>query len=970
MGRPLDRTANVHAHETSTGVKLAQLDVLRGEKAEGHTHKVSGLLPSVTSRSTNSSAEREPSAAHSRTPRRRRGALLVVLGVCVALALASATGMALLAVRELRAELSQLREEVRTLRRQRRDEAESGADAAGSSSARPDSPSPPPPSSPHLPPPPPPTAVPSEPDDAGVDVAELARTVEAHRAALDTLNASALLTAGRLADGLLRADAASSTASAALDLLAEQQALVRALNASVTLERTAPRALNSSAAQSGLASAEALAAAVEALVENGTTTREMKLAIGALSRVALLMQVSSEEQLRAHGASGLTRVRTFGHALSSAADGRFTYSAAANVHDHADFEGTLGLGEVGAVLNGVEFTTRHNDYKLRMNSAAALERSTGRRWTGARGAPEGVDAADAANPRGMRTRYHRTAPVPEPEVPPSVLAQPTLERQVEEMREYFRAFSAQNASHRDYRPYFRASLCVLEGAWVDASADALEEPFESDRHRLDAETWSELHAKANAILASGHKLASEDVARLPVSVRGVRADADNSSWAPAVSNWEYRIHCQPLAADVPTRRFRPAADLHVQLGRPAGPRTLDELARSRYARFELNPRTEAQWAGGVRSWHDGELNGPSYLDELMYQVAGKDGPGAVLRDDLFGEHALRADAAAAEGELLNVARYSRYYARGTPGAMGRSVQRRTISDGGVWLARTTHERVTPHSICAEPAAGGARECWTQRWTYAIPLEIVYSTPLTRWDPLRVPAASSSDEAACFAGHTGSSLDEPLCGWVQWGFYRTPADFFDGTPGDTDPADTAVPRKAMRTGSGGAAWAAPSGIWVTLPSIPTVGRVRQRYPIFPVHAHGDVAYKEAHAAARFALDPRFAARGDFGHISASAFGGALLELGGGSAGHTHRFVIGADELERLEAGNALEFTTSLDNGHQHLVRVSLNTQTRAWALEACSFGGPCTASALSAGSCTTDACPDGHARTAAVGPASR
>ena len=37
----------------------------------------------------------------------------------------------------------------------------------------------------------------------------------------------------------------------------------------------------------------------------------------------------------------------------------------AAIHDHGDTERTVGLGEVVAVLNGVQFTTRHNDYLLK-----------------------------------------------------------------------------------------------------------------------------------------------------------------------------------------------------------------------------------------------------------------------------------------------------------------------------------------------------------------------------------------------------------------------------------------------------------------------------------------------------------------------------------------------------------------------------------------------------------------------------
>ena len=35
----------------------------------------------------------------------------------------------------------------------------------------------------------------------------------------------------------------------------------------------------------------------------------------------------------------------------------------ASIHNHANTVRTLGMGEVIAVLNGIEFRTRHNDYR-------------------------------------------------------------------------------------------------------------------------------------------------------------------------------------------------------------------------------------------------------------------------------------------------------------------------------------------------------------------------------------------------------------------------------------------------------------------------------------------------------------------------------------------------------------------------------------------------------------------------------
>ena len=62
----------------------------------------------------------------------------------------------------------------------------------------------------------------------------------------------------------------------------------------------------------------------------------------------------------------------------------------AAIHNHANNIRTVGMGEFVAVLNGVEFRTRHNDYRLNMPSTTSTE-------------------------------YHKTEEIPFPDVPPEVL---------------------------------------------------------------------------------------------------------------------------------------------------------------------------------------------------------------------------------------------------------------------------------------------------------------------------------------------------------------------------------------------------------------------------------------------------------------------------------------------------------------------------------------------------------------------
>jgi len=80
--------------------------------------------------------------------------------------------------------------------------------------------------------------------------------------------------------------------------------------------------------------------------------------------------------------------------------------------------------------------------------------------------------------------YHATEEISFPEVSPEVKNKPTVDEQVVEMREWFKAWKSQDHGVRDHRKYFKPVLCYLEGAWTTATKD-IDEPFESDRHFID-----------------------------------------------------------------------------------------------------------------------------------------------------------------------------------------------------------------------------------------------------------------------------------------------------------------------------------------------------------------------------------------------------------------------------------------------------------------------------------------------------
>jgi hypothetical protein len=109
-----------------------------------------------------------------------------------------------------------------------------------------------------------------------------------------------------------------------------------------------------------------------------------------LSRSLLMQQTQAEQQLRAQGHSGLVKVRSYGGGSEAYNTASFSNFGAANVHDHSNNERTVGLGEFAAVLNGVQFSTRHNDYQM-------------------------------VKPHSTKTGYHDVENVDYPDVPQAVL---------------------------------------------------------------------------------------------------------------------------------------------------------------------------------------------------------------------------------------------------------------------------------------------------------------------------------------------------------------------------------------------------------------------------------------------------------------------------------------------------------------------------------------------------------------------
>ncbi|KAJ9465094.1 hypothetical protein DIPPA_26071 [Diplonema papillatum] len=714
---------------------------------------------------------------------------------------------------------------------------------------------------------------------------------------------------------------------------------------------------------------------------DSATVQKLKGAVAAMGRQLVAVEQRTAQRVREQGQSGVTLVRSWNQGTDAFYSTTYAQSGAANMHNHADTHHTIGLGEFGAVLNGVQFTTRHNDYSL-LEPDDSLT----------------VDEYTSKWPPKAKT-------IEQPPVPPSVLNAGSVQAQLQEMREYFRAFHTQNLTHRDYRPYFQSVMCYLEGTWTGESS-SVAEPFASERHHIDAESWTELTQKTNFLFNNGQKNNDENLPFLPTSFRGMKEEGEDT-FEPIMAQWFYRISCKKLEEHLPTTSLRVRNDVHLQMAEyhPATRETLSETARAVY---EIHPSAKGgTWPKGKTTWE--------FLDDLMYNISGFDGPNAHLVDNSFGDTC----GTYRDGSVLNTARYSRYYSLLAKDAMGKSTKKRSFNDM-LFAAQTTHDKVSAQNVCAklkeleetvdkerttlcegfssdedacrgqtpwrkdEVTAGssGAKcvwatnkcqyhKCWEQRWSYAIPLEIIYLTPLAEWNPYNIPYitdSSSPDYAEVRTGRDGS-IDKPYKYSRQDTFYRTPAALFKDLT-DVDDADTSGGATYVLDQSGTKQTVRASGHWIMFPEMDGM-HIRQRYPVFPIHEEGSTIWKEVKAVEELIMGK------DSDYIKAIIAEtrgenyGLMLELTVGS-GHTHELSISPAELASLKSGatTSLYKVSTLANGHQHYVKLDYDNSAKTgeeWSLDWCTQSADRRTCRVTTGCsaatddpyCCVDKCPDLH-----------
>merc|ERR1719367_232058 len=493
----------------------------------------------------------------------------------------------------------------------------------------------------------------------------------------------------------------------------------------------------------------------------------------------MLQQLYVEERTRSDGDSGIKQMRMRRDGEKSYMVDSFAGHSISGLHDHSNLINTVGMGELIAVLNGLEFRTRHNDYKLRM-------------------------------PAVNNKTFNMLQDVPFPPVPPSVLAKHTI-----------------------YKPYFKPVLCYLEGAWtLDKS---FSEPFSSDRHAIEADSWFDLQEKIRFTSMTGDRLNTQNYAYLPTAIHNV------TDGKPNFAQWNYRIVCHPLKAEVNVSTLVPLEDLQHRM---ANHYDSEKFLHSRAPRYRMENPTRSPFF----QWNQ--------LDDWMQEVPGKDNYGAKIEDDAFGLPKMTLDLQ----KHINVANYHRRWKVAAKDAMGDTVGHRGFADRALFVAENTQPRIAPAvaHICTRQTNHKVCQNLEKRVSYAIPLEIIFLTPLQTWNPYNIKYKGDFHDPEYHyvydGGRNGGRTPETAYnGTARISYYYTPIEFFAGNEVSHDPADTTKSATGVLDQHGNLRLLKSSGIRINLPEIAGVGSLRTRYPIMPLWIEGSAAWKEVEALRDIVMD---------------------------------------------------------------------------------------------------------------------
>lgn len=423
-----------------------------------------------------------------------------------------------------------------------------------------------------------------------------------------------------------------------------------------------------------------------------------------------------------------------------------------------------------------------------------------------------------------------------------------------------------------------------------------------------AKTYGQLFEKIEFLNQGGFKDKDENYAALPSKI--IFNYKENKF---EQVQYQYRILCEPIDEDIPLNRLKVRSDLAEQMKKI--PTTREELFYSRSASFDLHPDPSNDF--DPNNWN-GFSYLQTYLDLLMEKVPGLNNKPGKIETSFDSINIVKGESK----KKLNEAYYSRFYSFGEKDAMGDMNNRRGFYDPNLFCARTTHNNIAgyssvDHTNIYEEVDTNLRNN-ELKYSCAIPLEIIYTTPLHNYNPYNLKHYENPDKVPSKSGECDNKNDYITESFVSM-FYRTPFELFD-KPKKGDSADTAADFLCAKDQNGNKVKVAPSGIAAILPSIKNVGPVRLRYPIAPpslsnseriIDALKDIVYPNDNYDSYD--NPIFGKDRDIKY-------GIKINLSGGT--HNHFAFIESNQAKDLLLENkSIQIITELRNSHQHTINIS-------------------------------------------------
>ncbi|KAK7467805.1 hypothetical protein BaRGS_00036949, partial [Batillaria attramentaria] len=437
--------------------------------------------------------------------------------------------------------------------------------------------------------------------------------------------------------------------------------------------------------------------------------------------------------------------------------------------------------------------------------------------------------------------------------------------------------------------YYRPLLCYLEGAWTNDVN--ISEPFDSDRHHLDALSWYDLQEKARFTALSGDKDQAENFAHLPVSIVNV------TEGQPVLAQWNYRILCHPVQGSLPL-----LDQLMNQV--PGTDNYLGDIEDTALGRTKFVPGDPTR-----------KLNTAYY--HRWYSIGQKDAMGESINHRGFADRNLFVAQTTQE--------------RVAP------VSVETCEGWNPRVCETYVRRVT-YAIPLEIVRLTPLSSWN-------PYDLEYKGQSWTTEGQTVTAGGRNG---------GSNVSTSFNGTNHRTYFLTPVEFYKGGEHNPDPADTVRGAVGVLDRNGAVKQVSESGVRIFLPEIVDVGEnVKIRYPIMPVFAEGSTTYKELEAIKKVLMDleanlhmlhtvPNLSGSSRPTEEENSMYQLVTQASTKVSVGiHTHHLEIPTDEaLSMMKEGGSMNIRSSLNNAHSHLFNISFDSVNQGFFSYTCDGDAQC------------------------------